>query len=411
MSAIPVIERGNNAIVLAPPVREAVLPLLGAIPKRPTLILTLDADRAADLCDGLPGSFAATSYARAQQRLSGTLPDVVCAGVGDAVALVKRSAMPLAAFKAVALAWPDQLDEQGRSALEAVMAECDREAQRLVIVSNPGPGAASLSERYAFKAMTYGFPSDGTSQAMAGAARYVVARREHFPSLRRRIIDALNPASDDEVRIVTVPHSRDAALDLAAGGTTPLVILAEPHQVAWLRTVFSPLVSLPLPGLSALLQERSETLRAQLATIMERENLDRELFQIGPLLEQFDPALVAAAALHLAQGRPPAAAPAPSHAAPATPASSAPSHAKLWVGIGKKDNVRPGDLVGALANEARIPAEAIGKIEVRELFSLVEVKSDVAQQAVQGLSGVSVRGRRLAVRMDRGAGVKPPRRV
>jgi ATP-dependent RNA helicase DeaD len=241
---------------------------------------------------------------------------------------------------------------------------------------------------------------------MAGPARYVVARREHFPSLRRRILDALNPASDDDVTIVPVPASREAALQLAGGGAPP-VILAEAHQVPWLRTIFAPLDSLPLPQLSVLLEERAESLRARLAKIMETANLDRELFQIGPLLEQFDAALVAAAALHLAQ-QARAAEPA---AAAVPPPRGGPTHAKLWVGIGRKDNVRAGDLVGALANEARVPADAIGKIEVRELFSLVEVKSDVAQQAVQGLSGVSVRGRRLAVRMDRGAGAKPPRRV
>lgn len=414
-AAAPVVERGNNAIVLVPPVREAVVPLLSAIRKPPTLVLTLDADRAADLADAMPGAFAATSYARTQQRLAAAVPPVLCVGVSDALSLLRKSALQPATFASVVLAWPDQLDEAGQQALEAVMAECDREAQRLVLVSTAGPAAASLSERYAFKAMTYGFAADGHAPAgpTAGPARFVVARHESFGGIRRRILDALNPAGDDDVIIAPVPLSREAAVELAARATpgTPPVIVAEAHQVAWLRTVFSPLTSLALPHLSVRLEERAEVLRASLARTIENENLDRELFQIGPLLAQFDPALVAAAALRLSQPVPGARPAAPTEAERAPRPAAGPSHAKLWVGVGKKDNIRPGDLVGALANEAKVPADAIGKIEVRELFCLVEVKSEHAEQAVSGLSGVTVRGRRLAVRMDRGAGAKPPRRA
>lgn len=409
MDATPVIERGNNAVVLVPPVRETVPPLVASLPKRPTLVLALDADRAADLAAGLPGAFAATSYARAQQKLSGTPPDVVCIGVADALALMQRSALAPSRFASIVLAWPDQLGESGQQALEAVMAGCDREAQRVVLVSTAGPAARSLTERYAFKAMTYGFSDEGAAQGpTAGPARYVVARRSSLDELRRRVLDALNPDRDEDLLIAACPVSREAAVELGSRATPgqPPVIVAEPHQIAWLRSVFAPFTPLPLPSLSSDLEQRAEVLRARLTRTIENENLDRELFLVAPLLSQFDAATVAAAALRLAQD-----APAARPAAGAAAASGGESHAKLWVGIGKKDNIRPGDLVGALANEARIPADAIGKIELRELFSLVEVKTEHAEQAVKGLAGVNVRGRRLNVRMDRGPGTKPPRRV
>jgi ATP-dependent RNA helicase DeaD len=87
----------------------------------------------------------------------------------------------------------------------------------------------------------------------------------------------------------------------------------------------------------------------------------------------------------------------------------------LWVGIGRKDNVKPGDLVGALVNEAKVPAESIGKIEVKDLFCLVDIRSDVIDRAAAGLTGATVRGRRIIARVDRGpaaakAGGRPPRR-
>ncbi len=91
-----------------------------------------------------------------------------------------------------------------------------------------------------------------------------------------------------------------------------------------------------------------------------------------------------------------------------------PSFAKVWVGVGKKDNVKPGDLVGAIVNEVKVSADALGKIDVRDLFCLVEVRAEQAEKVAQGLTGVNLRGRRLTARVDRGPGPgphRPPRRA
>ena len=96
---------------------------------------------------------------------------------------------------------------------------------------------------------------------------------------------------------------------------------------------------------------------------------------------------------------------------PAPEASSPPTaFTRVWVGIGRKDSVRPGDLVGALTKEVGLPATAIGKIEVKELFCLIEVQADAAERAARGLAGVTVRGRRLTARLDRGPSHKAARR-
>ena len=55
----------------------------------------------------------------------------------------------------------------------------------------------------------------------------------------------------------------------------------------------------------------------------------------------------------------------------------------------------------------------MGRIEVRDLFCLVEIRADHAERAVKGLTGVTVKGRRIIARVDQGPGAKhrPPRRV
>ena len=56
---------------------------------------------------------------------------------------------------------------------------------------------------------------------------------------------------------------------------------------------------------------------------------------------------------------------------------------------------------GALIREVGLEKGQIGRIEVREMHSLVEVAPAVADQAVPRLGGVSIRGRRVTARVDR----------
>lgn len=416
MDAAPVIARGHNVAVFVPPVTEAALSLLQVAEKRPMLILAADADRAVSFASW-DAVFAVSGLTRAQQRLSAGVPDVLAIGVLDALALLRRSALQLSAFSAVVLAWPEQFDEDANSALENLMAECDKDAQRVLFTSDTGAASGRLIERYFFKAMTFGFPptekpAGWTAPTPVGPARYVVARASQFADVRRRVLDVLHPERDDMVRIILCPASREAAQELIAeaGAESPVVVI-EPHQLPWIRSLFAPLANLLLPTAADAAEQRAEKLRSRLVRVAETENLDRELLSLAPLFERYDPALVAAAALKLVagQGGTPAGRVAPEAApAPGAATGAVPSFAKVWIGVGRKDNVKPGDLVGAIVNECKVSAEMLGKIEVRELFCLVEVRADVAEQVATGLTGVKLRGRRMTARVDRGAG--PPSR-
>ncbi|HEX5580934.1 MAG TPA: DEAD/DEAH box helicase [Gemmatimonadaceae bacterium] len=76
---------------------------------------------------------------------------------------------------------------------------------------------------------------------------------------------------------------------------------------------------------------------------------------------------------------------------------------RLYVGLGRKAGVRPGDLVGAIANEAGVDSRAIGAIEITDRFSLVEVPDEAAETIVRALRGTTIRGKRVMVRRDRDA--------
>ena len=73
----------------------------------------------------------------------------------------------------------------------------------------------------------------------------------------------------------------------------------------------------------------------------------------------------------------------------------------LYIGVGRSSGVRPGDLVGAIANETRLSGRDVGAIRITERFSIVEVPADAADEVIAALGRTTIRGRRASVRRDR----------
>lgn len=77
--------------------------------------------------------------------------------------------------------------------------------------------------------------------------------------------------------------------------------------------------------------------------------------------------------------------------------------AKIYIGAGRKAKIRPGDIVGAIANELQIDAEAIGAIEIYDRHSLVEVPEEIADDIVNTLRATHIKGKRVPIRRDKDA--------
>ena len=73
--------------------------------------------------------------------------------------------------------------------------------------------------------------------------------------------------------------------------------------------------------------------------------------------------------------------------------------AKVYIGAGREAGIRPGDLVGAIANEAGLNSNVIGAVEVMDRFSLVEVPEVLAREIIETLSRTRIKGQKVAVRL------------
>jgi ATP-dependent RNA helicase DeaD len=75
---------------------------------------------------------------------------------------------------------------------------------------------------------------------------------------------------------------------------------------------------------------------------------------------------------------------------------------RIYVGAGRGDGVRPQDLVGAIAGETHLRGSDIGAIRIFDRFALVEVPADAVDRVIDAMSATTIRGKRAAVRRDRG---------
>lgn len=226
----------------------------------------------------------------------------------------------------------------------------------------------------------------------------------------RKILDE-HEGEDLVVVSVDVPGDLDV-LDRRHGGGREGVILCLPRELAHVEAMAADAgyglvrAELPAPdGTPGPLDDLFQELDGAL------EELDVAAYRalLEPLFDEHGPSAVAAAAVALLRKRPVQAPPSPSAGAP--PLGQPPAFVRLFMSVGTKDGVRPGDIVGAITGEARVESNQIGKIDLRETFSLVEVDRTVAGAVIQALNGTSIRGRATRVdyhREDRGS--RPARR-
>jgi ATP-independent RNA helicase DbpA len=76
-----------------------------------------------------------------------------------------------------------------------------------------------------------------------------------------------------------------------------------------------------------------------------------------------------------------------------------PPMATLCINGGRKEKLRPGDIVGALTGEAGIPGSQVGKIAIFDFQAFVAVERGIAKQALKRLSEGKIKGRSYKVRI------------
>lgn len=396
-------ERSRHTVVVAPPAVERVGRTWELIDSR-AVVVCADYEQAALWADAAPPEHRAhhvTGLARTAALLKEGRIGLLAGSPADLTALVARAVLKLETIETIVIAWPESFAGE----LDALLAEAPN-ARRVILSWNP-PALADFLERHARRAEVIGdlpLDPDGNALGPVGSARYAVVSAARRPAGIRDVLSMLRatrpyvwhggditpPEDVDVVIAATLPTREQLQMLIAVAGQPVVLVLAS--QLPYLRTIAA-LTPVPLSPAADRAADRGAALRGRIVELLARGDVDAELAMLEPLFEDYDPALVAGALLAISRQ--------PSAISEAPAAQQQPGWVRLFVTAGTKDHASAKDLVGALIKEAGLQKGQIGKIEVRETFSLVDVAPQIADQAVRRLTGVSIRGRRVTARPDR----------
>ncbi len=79
-----------------------------------------------------------------------------------------------------------------------------------------------------------------------------------------------------------------------------------------------------------------------------------------------------------------------------------PNMARLFLSLGKKDRIRPNDIVGAIAGETGVPGRSIGGIDIFDNFSFVDVPSKDAEHVIKVMKSNTIKGMALNIEISKG---------
>jgi ATP-dependent RNA helicase DeaD len=202
------------------------------------------------------------------------------------------------------------------------------------------------------------------------------------------------------------PDTLDRRHSLSSGGV--VVILA--REVAHMRHTArqAGYTVVPHPPKPTSAEDVAADIRADMEKALQSEDTGPYLYALEPLFERYDPAEIAAAAVAMLRRQTSPSAPAPSSAsrAPsrtteAARPSDTPAWAKLFFGVGERDGLVAGDLLGAITGEAGVAGNQVGRIDIKESHTLVEVHDVVARQVIKAINGTTIKGRSVRADFDR----------
>ncbi|HVK05234.1 MAG TPA: DEAD/DEAH box helicase [Armatimonadaceae bacterium] len=190
-----------------------------------------------------------------------------------------------------------------------------------------------------------------------------------------------------------------------AGRTGDAITLIEGRERRQLqvieRVIGARIKPVRLPTAADISARRRDLFKESLRQALETGAFDGHLATVEELAEEYDSAEVAAAALHLLWQQQHASISPAELAEEMAADSEQPEEgmARLFVGMGRQDGLRPGDLVGAITNEAGLTGRAIGAIDILDRTAFVEVPSAEAEAVIQALERTKLRGRKVKVQL------------
>jgi ATP-dependent RNA helicase DeaD len=296
----------------------------------------------------------------------------------------------------------------------------------VLIFTRTKNGAAELTERLQGR----GYAAEAMHGDMNQAQRETVIRRLKGGQVEIVVATDVAARGLDVERIshvvnYDIPNDVEAYVHRIgrtgrAGRSGVAVLFVSPRERRMMteieRYTGQRITPMKMPTQADVAARRVALFKDNIRSTVEEGDLDLYLSLVEELVEEgLDLAEIAAAAARLARGDKPLEVEV--EPAPERIARTEDGMVRLFIDAGSRAGVRPGDIVGAIANEAGVPGKAIGSIDIYDDFTFVELPSQFRDQVLQRMARATIRGRAVEIRVattesagphERGRDRRPP---
>jgi ATP-dependent RNA helicase DeaD len=186
-----------------------------------------------------------------------------------------------------------------------------------------------------------------------------------------------------------------------AGRKGQAITLISPREYRQLRLIErlikTRIVRRELPTLADVSERQAENLKNQLIKLLQKNHLGTYRSIVSSLLEEYDSVDVAAAALKLSVEGVDERVEEDEDDFSFGNTGAAPGMVRLFMNIGRIQQIRPQDIVRWIADESGIPGNIIGMINIYDKFTFVEVPEEYANRVLSCMHQNFIKGRKVNV--------------
>jgi ATP-dependent RNA helicase DeaD len=301
------------------------------------------------------------------------------------------------------------LEKQKLDVLSHVLETETEPGEAVLIFARTKVGAAELAE----KLQARGYAVEPMHGDMSQAQRENVIRRLRNGQVEMVVATDVAARGLDVERIgfvvnYDIPYDMEAYVHRIgrtgrAGRAGKTVLFVTPREQRLMRNieqyVKQRIEPMKAPTRAHVAARRIALFKERILQTLADEDLDLYLSLVEELAEESgrDIAEIAAAAARLAREDKPLVV--DLEPEPEVVAQPEEGMVRFFIEAGRRNGVRPGDIVGAIANEAGVPGQAIGAIDIYDRFTFVDVPGQYREQVLNGMRGVAIRNREANIRV------------
>ncbi|MEG6585470.1 DEAD/DEAH box helicase [Dendrosporobacter sp. 1207_IL3150] len=185
-----------------------------------------------------------------------------------------------------------------------------------------------------------------------------------------------------------------------AGKKGVAITFIEPREYRQLKIIEklakTRIIRKQLPSSADILERQREIIKNRLIVTLDRRSFTDYHSIISDLSADYDTVDIAAAAVKLYQEGFKEKEEEPV-TTPLANTGGSPGMVRLFMNVGRSQKIRPEDIVRTIANEADIPGNIIGVINIYDKFTFVEVPEDVAERVMSVMHKNTIKGYKINV--------------